>query len=518
MANYSPTKVSLLTALVVFMLLKLPRWVRIIRRQGLKTIVIQRVSRFLLRFQHFKKQFNKANSEAKESLQKSLLAHRENPTFNLPASGIESKLVLERLQKWAARDLEFQKGGRISGAVYHGGKDLQILANEAMKEFIVSNPLHPDIFPAVRQIESEIVQITINLFNGGPNACGVLTSGGTESILLAMLAYREWGRKNGIDEPEIVAATSVHAAIEKAAYYFGMNLVHVPLGPDFKIDLNALRKSISSNTVVVIGSAPNFAYGTIDNLAEMGKLALKHKINFHIDACLGGYLHPFIKDAGYEIPACDFSVPGVTSISCDPHKYGYTPKGVSVIMYADPDIRRLQYFASSEWTGGLYVTPTLAGSRSGAVAVGGWATLMNMGRDGYIECTKSIIDAARYIKREIVKVPTIELMGDPLMSVVAFQSKTVNIWAVVSAMSRIGGWGINAIQNPPGAHICVTYANAGQAEQFVEDLHKAVEEVKNVKDLKGYECCALYGMVTGMPDQKIVGEIITNYADCLFTA
>ncbi|CAG9318102.1 unnamed protein product [Blepharisma stoltei] len=518
MVAYSPVKISLLTAIIVIILTKLPGWVKLIRRKGLKQIIIQKVSRFLLRFKYFKKQFQQKNDATKEELLKVMLAHREDPITALPASGIDTKTLFERLSKWAERDVEFQKGGRISGAIYHGGKNLQVIAAKAMKSFIISNPLHPEIFPAVRQMESEIVQITINLFNGGPNACGILTQGGTESLLLAMLAYREWGREQGITEPEILAPVSVHAAVDKAAHYFGMELVHVKLGPDFKVDINAVRKKISRNTVVIIGSAPCYAYGVIDNLEELGKLAIKHKKNFHIDGCLGGFLHPFMKDAGYNIPLCDFSVPGVTSISCDPHKYGYTPKGVSCLMFANQELRKYSYFVSPTWTGGIYATPTLSGSRTGCISVGAWTTLLSMGRASYIECAKSIMDAATYIKREIVKVPHIELMGDPLMSVVAFQSKTVNVWAIVSAMSRIGGWGLNAIQNPPGAHLCVTYANAPQAEKFIEDLRKAVEEVLKSPDVNAYHTCQLYGMVTSFPDKKIVGDIMSNYVDCLFTA
>jgi len=402
--------------------------------------------------------------------------------------------------------------------VYHGGKNLQLLAAEAMKSFTISNPLHPDIFPAVRQMESEIVQMTVNLFNGGQNACGILTQGGTESLLLAMLAYREWGRRRGITEPEIIAPVTVHAAVEKAAFYFGMELVHVRMGRDYKVDIREVRRNITSNTVVIIGSAPNYANGNIDDLQELGKLALRYKKNFHIDACLGGFLHPFLKEAGYEIPACDFSVPGVTSISCDPHKYGYTPKGVSCLMFANPELRKFSYFTSAGWTGGVYVTPTLSGSRTGCISVGAWATILSMGRSTYIECAKAIMDAASYIKREIVKIPHLELMGDPVMSIIGFTSKTINIWALISIMSKVGDWGLNATQNPPGAHFCVTYANASQAEQFIQDLYKAVGEVEKCTDMSAYQTCQLYGLIAEFPDKTIIGDILTNYADCLFTA
>lgn len=517
MVHYSPLRVAALTAFVILVIQKIPKLYKLLKRKGLKTVLIQKISRFLLKFSYFRNQYIKKDQYVRESLQHLFLSTREDPILTLPLTGRTD--IMKRLEHFARRDLKLQSKGRMSGAIYHGGEELNEIAINAMKLYTFANPLHPDLFPSVRQMESEIVQVTINLFHGNSEACGVVTSGGTESLIMACLAYREWGRKRGIEEPEIIVADTVHAALDKAAFYLGMILVQVKVEKDTrKLNPKEVRKRINSNTVAIFGSAPNFPNGIIDPLEMLGNLALLYGINFHIDACLGGYLHPFMEEAGFPIDFCDFRLKGVTSISCDVHKYGYTPKGISVVMYSSFELRRLQYFTAAEWTGGLYVTPTMAGSRPGALSVAAWAVLMSMGRSGYVNCAREVMKASRYIKEEASKIEHIKIVGDPLMSVIAFESDSLNIHAIGNTMSKIGGWGISFLQNPNGIHFCVTYANAGQAENFVEDLRKAVVEVEIDPEAEHYETAALYGMVAETADKSLIGDISKHFADCLFTA
>ena len=519
MVIYSPWKVAAVTAVIVLLLQKLPRLYRLLRRKGIKTVVIQLLSRQLLKFGYFRNQFNEKDKYVRIKFQRLLLSSIEDPIVVLPEKGLGMSGVMERLERFANRDQKLQYGGRMSGSIYHGGEELTNIAISAMRLFTFANPLHADLFPAIRQMESELVQVTINLFHGNEEACGVLTSGGTESLLLAVLAYREWGRKRGIDEPEIIVPDTLHAAVDKGAHYFGVILIKVKVDKiTRKVNPNDVRKQISSRTVAIFGSAPNFANGIIDPLELLGNLALVNGINFHIDACLGGYLHPFMEEAGYPIDICDFRIKGVTSISCDIHKYGYTPKGLSVLMYSSFELRRLQYFTATEWPGGLYVTPTMAGSRPGVLSAGGWAILMSMGRKGYVDCAREIMKAARFIKEEASKIEHIKVAGDPLMSVIAFESDTLNIHAIGNTMTKIRGWGISPLQNPRGIHFTLTYANCWQAESFIEDLRKAVIDVENNPEAKNYETAALYGMVAETPDKTLVGDIAKNFCDCLFTA
>jgi sphinganine-1-phosphate aldolase len=517
MVTYSPIRVAAFTVIIVLLIQKVPKLFRLLRRKGLKTLLIQKLSRFLLKFSYFRNKYIKKDQYVRESLQHLFLSTREDPILSLPPAPLPN--LLHKLQSFALRDQKLQHRERISGSLYHTGESLNEVATAAMKLFTFSNPLHPDIFPSVRQMESELVQITVNLFNGTRETCGVLTTGGTESLLLAVLAYREWGRRRGIDEPEIIVPDTIHAAVDKAAYYFNVTLVKVRVEQNTrKVSPREVRKQITSATVAIIASAPNFPNGIIDPLEELGNLALLYGINFHVDACLGGFMIPFMEECGFGIEKCDFRLKGVTSISVDLHKYAYTPKGVSVLMFCNNELRRLAYFSSPEWTGGVYVTPTMAGTRSGVISAGAWAVVMSLGRSGYVECTAAIMRAARYIKEEASKIENIRVVGDPLMSVLAFESDTLNIHAIGNAMTRVGGWAISHVQNPDGIHLTVTYANAKQAEDFVEDMKKAVLEVEIDPEAEHYETAALYGMVHETVDKSLVGDISKHFADCLFTA
>lgn len=274
---------------------------------------------------------------------------------------------------------------KISGAVYIDDKKHWDFLNDVMNRFVQTNPLHMDEYKMVTRMEAEVIRQTINMYHGDENACGVLTSGGTESICLAMLAYREQGLKRGIKKPNIVCSNTAHAAFDKAGFLFNIEVRKVPITKDHRMDFNALKRQIDSNTVCLVASSPEFPYGSYDPLPKVAALAKKRGIGCHNDCCLGSFVNPFVTEAGFTLPHCiDFRVPGVTSISCDPHKYGFAPKGVSVIMFSDKKLRELQFFAVGRWNGGLYATTTIAGSRPGNVIVATWACMMKFGQKGYI--------------------------------------------------------------------------------------------------------------------------------------
>lgn len=400
---------------------------------------------------------------------------------------------------------------------------LSVANPAASSKFAVANPLHPDLFPFVRKMEAEVVAMTVSLYNGGPGACGTLSSGGTESILLACKAYRDRARAlRNVRHPEIIAPITIHAAFEKAAAYFDMTLVHVPIDPQtMQCDINAVRAAITSDTVLIAGSAPSFPHGAIDPIVELAALAQRHGIGFHTDCCLGSYLMPFLSAMGRKVPRFDFSVPGVTSISCDLHKYGFTTKGVSCVMYSNEELRRYQYFASPSWSGGIYASPTLAGSRNGAISVAAWACLMAMGRDGYLRCMERIMASRDVILSGIKAIAELKVLGDPQASVIAFASRdagTLNIYSVGEAMSK-AGWILNTLQNPSCLHICVTYMHGGPvAERFVSDLRDAVSSV--LEDPSAYQggSAAIYGMTASLPDVSIVDDLARTFIDTLFLA
>ncbi|KAI9139912.1 pyridoxal phosphate-dependent transferase [Paraphysoderma sedebokerense] len=458
-----------------------------------------------------------------KELEKSIIPPRSpsdpEPYTALPSSGLDNKKLkseLVRYKKMAAVDY---LTGKVSGAVYHGGEELNSVVTEAYGMFCSSNPLHPDLFPGIRKMEAEIVAMTLKLFNADvAKAGGNLTSGGTESILMACKAYREKGRiDKGIEQPEIIAAVTVHAAFDKAAHYFNIKLVHIPLDKDGRIDIALVKKAINKNTIMLVGSAPNFPHGIIDDIETLAALGVKHNIPVHVDCCLGSFLMPFMDKAGFPVPKFDFRVKGVTSMSVDTHKYGFAPKGSSVVMYSSKDLRKHQYFVAPDWTGGIYASPTIAGSRPGALIAGCWTAMMKMGEAGYLEATKKIISTARKIEEGIRKIPSLEVLYQPRVSVIAFTaSSPLNIYTINDYMST-KGWNLNALQYPSAIHIAVTMLTTNVADQFLIDLNDAVEECKArvAKGEKLSGSAAIYGMAASIPDRSVVEDIVTGYLDIM---
>jgi len=376
--------------------------------------------------------------------------------------------------------------------------------------------LHIVEFANIGQLEAEIIRMTLNLFNASEEACGLTTSGGTESILLAMLSYREWGRKRGITTPNIVAPVTAHAAFEKACFYFGIEIRKVPLKKDFVVDLKKMRKLIDSNTVSLVASAPEYGFGMYDPVPEIAALALEYNINCHSDCCLGSYINPFTEEAGFKLPHLyDFKVPGVTSISCDPHKFCFGPKGCSVIMFRTNELRRNTFYTITGWTGGMYVTPTIAGSRSGAVITGTWAALMKQGREGFLDKTKDLLTAAKKIREEIKKIPGVILISDHDTTVVSFTSDVVNSVAINDLMHKRHRWMLNTIQLPLSSHLVVTDANAQAWKEFAPALRDCVEYLKQNPEENNRGDAALYGMSEKIPNKGVVGDFLLFYLDAV---
>ncbi|KAJ9121418.1 hypothetical protein QFC24_004756 [Naganishia onofrii] len=414
----------------------------------------------------------------------------------LPLEGKSADWLKEEMDRLQAMEKSDVKEGRVSGAVYHGGKEINDVIIEATSKFIVSNPLHPDVFPGIRKMEAEVVSMTLNLFNN-PHGAGTTTSGGTESILMACKSYRDWARATkGITRPEMIIPASAHAAFWKASDYFGIKLHVVPVNAvSRKADVPRMARAINPNTIMLVGSAPNFPDGAVDPITDLAKLAKRHKLGLHVDCCLGSFLMPFLKRVDRDLPDFDFSVDGVTSISCDTHKYGFCPKGSSVIMYRDAALRRFQYYIQPDWAGGVYASPSMAGSRPGSIIAGAWAVMTHLGQEGYAHSCEVIISAARRLKTALHQDPILAadlyVLGDPMVSVVAFGSNSVNIYAVGDAMGK-KGWHLNALANPSALHLAVTIPTARNIDNLLKDLKEVLIEVKNSPAAAG-DMVALYG-------------------------
>ncbi|KAJ1020766.1 hypothetical protein NDA16_004157 [Ustilago loliicola] len=434
-------------------------------------------------------------------------------------AGVDAKVVEEQ---WQNRDGQaVWKGGKVSGAVYHGGDDLSELLADSIKTFLVSNPLHPDVFPGVRKMEAEIVSMVLRMYNAPADAVGATSSGGTESILLSCLAMREWGRAvKGITEPELIVGVSAHAAFDKAATYFGIKIHHIPVDPiTRKVQVGRVARAINSNTVGLVGSAPNFPDGIIDDIPHLGKLAKRHNILLHVDCCLGSFLVPFLDKAGFETEPFDFRVEGVTSISCDTHKYGFGPKGLSTILYRFADLRRFQYYVKTDWPGGVYATPTLSGSRPGSIIAGTWTAMLHLGHSGYTQSCRDIVGATREIIVRIEReIPELFILGKPKVSVIAFASSATNvsIYDVGDHMSK-KGWHMNGLAGDiPAIHIAVTRLTIPATPQFIQDLKEAVKIARSSFTAKKGSMATLYGLGTGVSATAIVGELATRFIDTLY--
>ena len=459
----------------------------------------------------------------------------ENRHLSLPPNKTSFSDLLTLLKKWSLSESSLWDNGQASGAIYHGGSDLIDFLSKVYGLFCVSNPMHPELFPYVRKMEGEIISMLINIFHGDSNCCGTISSGGTESILLACKSYRDRGRDlHNISQPEIVAPTTIHAAFHKAAHYFGMKLILVDIDEQSgAVNIDDVKLAITKNTVLIAGSAPCYSLGLIDNIEALASLALERNIGFHSDCCLGGLLLPFVAklqqmgklhgfdDSNSPLPLFDFRAKGVTSISADMHKYGYATKGSSCIMYSSSELRHYQYFVSLSWTGGVYASPTLAGSRAGGVSATTWAVMVHMGEEGYLEVSERIIRTARTIRNGIDEdISELEVIGNPLSSVIAFRSTTpaINIYAVGQALAT-RGWHVNSLQNPSCLHLCCTnlHTKDGVEKQFLIDLKRAVEEVKNFPEKYAGGTAAIYGMVNSLPDVTLLDPVAKGYVDALFS-
>ncbi|XP_058736592.1 sphingosine-1-phosphate lyase-like isoform X2 [Vicia villosa] len=404
---------------------------------------------------------------------------------------------------------------------YIGGSESSehfYVINEACSMFAHTNPLHLDVFQSVVRFEAEVVAMTAALLGSkekasGGQICGNMTSGGTESILLAVKSSRDYMKsKKGITKPEMIIPESGHSAYDKAAQYFNIKLWRVPVNKDFQADVKAIRRYINKNTILIVGSSPGFPHGIIDPIEELGQLASSFGICFHVDLCLGGFVLPFARELGYDIPPYDFSVKGVTSISVDVHKYGLAPKGTSIVLYRNHEIRKNQFVAVTEWSGGLYVSPTIAGSRPGSLIAGAWAAMMSLGKEGYLEHTKAVMEGSKRLQKGVEEIPELFIIGRPDMTIIAFGSKVLDIFEVNDIMSS-KGWHLNALQRPNSIHICVTLQHVPIVDDFIRDLKESVETVKQNPGPISGGLAPIYGAAGKMPDRGTVQELLVDYMD-----
>lgn len=431
----------------------------------------------------------------------------------LPEHGRPRGELLDELREMAKDEDRFWETGKCSGTIYSGDHDHYEFLNEAFGLFSHTNALQRDMCPSQTRFEGEIIAMALDLFgagergarapgavaSGGWDPGGLVTSGGTASIAHAVLAYREQAASRGVTRPNIVKPETAHPAFDKACHLFGVELRRAPVDPvTTQVDVDWVRRAVDADTVAVVASACNYGYGTVDPVPELGALALERGVGLHVDACLGGFILPFARELGYDVPHFDFTVPGVTTISADTHKYGYALKGTSTLLFADKALRNGQYFFLTDWSGGKYCSPGMDGSRSGGLLAATWAALTSLGREGYRDIAASILSTSAAMQDAVRSHPELLVMGRPTF-LFSFTSTDFDVYHVNDFM-RGRGWRFNGQQYPNALHMAVTRPQTAPSvvDAFAGDLADAVEYASR-EHAAGHApaSAAVYGGVPG---------------------
>lgn len=405
--------------------------------------------------------------------------------MKLPATGKPGQIILQELDEYKTEDVDWTSG-RVFGYVFDPGPDILDFAKQAYNRFLSENALDFTVYPSLLRLENELVGLMRSHVRGDDQVVGNFSSGGTESILLAVKSARDYYRwkRPDITQPEMILPSTAHAAFHKAAHYLGLKVVSVPVNPmTFRADLQAVQKQITPQTIFMAGSAPSYTQGVIDPIAELSQLALDHEIWFHTDACMGGFLLPYWKRLGQAVPDFDFALPGVSSLSVDLHKYAYTPKGASLVLYRNSDLRRFQMFAFSKWLGYTMINPTIQSTKTGGPLAAAWAVLQYIGDAGYLEFARQKLIATQQISRGIQKIPELYLLAKPDMTLLSFASREVNIFHIIDEMN-LRGWYIQPSfsfeDTPANIHLSITLSNVDKTDQFCADLKDSVARAKEL--------------------------------------
>ena len=445
-----------------------------------------------------------------------------NRTF--PAHGRDREDIIDELSQMAKEEDAFWETGQVSGTMYCGDHSHYDFLTRAFGLFAHVNVLQRDMCPSATRFEGEIIAMALDLFHADAiddgDPVGLVTSGGTGSISHAVLAYRDHARAtHGITRPNFVKPETGHPAFDKACHLFGVELRVAPVDPaTTRVDVAAMAELIDDDTIAILGSAGNYPYGTIDDIEALSDLALSRGVGLHVDGCLGGFILPFGEELGVEnIPVFDFRLPGVTTISADTHKYGYSVKGTSVCLFRDRAVRNSQYFFRTDWSGGKYCSPGMDGSRSGGLLAATWASMVSLGRDGYRDYARQIFDTAEQMRQTVSSHPELRLMGQPTF-VLSFTSDEFDIYLVNDFM-RLRGWRFNGQQYPNAIHIAVTRPQTlpGVTDRFATDLAEAVVHAREATE-RGEAAAsgAIYGGVAGgMTDEadEFIRMIMSDMMD-----
>ena len=425
--------------------------------------------------------------------------------MNIPQHGLSKEEILSTLQAFKSRDMDW-KAGKVWCYVYNPGQAPAEVTREAYMSYLSENGLDPSVFPSMLKIETDVVRAVITLLRGDSNAVGHLTSGGTESIMLAVKTARDKARAEHpeITQPEMVLPKTAHAAFHKAAHYLCVKPVVVDIDPQtFQVRAEDMNAAITSNTILLAASSPSYSQGVVDPIEEIGKIAQEKSLLFHVDACVGGLHLSFLRKLGYSVPDFDFAVPGVTSISTDLHKYGYAAKGCSAIIYRSKDIRKYQIFASTDTTGYTLINPTMLSSKTGGPMAGAWAILNFLGEDGYKKLVQEVQEATQKLIDGVNSIEGLQVLGNPVMSMFSFKSDVINVYQLADEMSK-RGWYLQGQFSTPltprNLHLSVSHGTIHNVDALLKDLRECVGIVKGITPIDSAAIRAMVDAALQSPD------------------
>lgn len=440
------------------------------------------------------------------------------PRLSIPAAGRDREALVAEMQTMREGDARWREG-RTWSMVYYGGDDHHETVRQANNLFLDDNALNPVAFKSLKKMEAQVVAMTASMLNGPPSTVGTMTSGGTESILMAVKTARDRARakRPWIRRPELVAPRTLHVAFDKACHYFGLRARYTDVDADGQAIVPALERAITRNTVLIAASAPQYITGTIDPIPEIGALAARRRIPFHVDACFGGFILPWLERIGVALPVFDFRVDGVTSMSADVHKYGFAPKGASVVLYRDMSHLRHQFYVRTDWPGGIYISPSMQGSRPGGAIAAAWASLMAMGEDGFVERAREAMEIADRLRAGVSMIPGLSVRGLPHSPVVTYGSDdpAVDLYAVADQLES-RGWSVDRQQDPPTIHLTVNTTNAPTVDPYLRDLRAAVEHVRAHPELARTGDAAVYGMMARVPLKGLVRQGVVKIMEQMY--
>jgi glutamate/tyrosine decarboxylase-like PLP-dependent enzyme len=436
----------------------------------------------------------------------------------IPAAPTPADEILADLERHRDQDVDW-RGGRVFSLVYHAGEAHERLLQRAHALYASANLLNPMAFGGLRALEQDLIEMTASLLHGPARTVGCVTSGGTESILLAVQTLRDRARRERpwIRTPELVCARTAHPAFDKAAHYFGVKLVKTAVGPDLRADVDAMARKIGRRTIGLVGSAPQYAHGVVDPIPELGALARGRGLPLHVDACVGGFVLPWLERLGRPLRPWDFRVEGVTSISADLHKYGYAGKGASVLLWRSMDLMRHQFFIATDSPGGVYASPTLLGTRPGGPIAAAWAALRGLGETGYLALTREALWAWERLREGIEDTDGLEVLGDPDATILAYRAQRggPDVYAVADRLAA-RGWVPDRQQKPPSLHLTVTANHAPIVDAYLRDLRASVVEVKGDRSLRRSGTAPMYGMIAKMPLRGFISHSVRHVLKDLY--